>query len=126
MTKLTKAEKISSMFIADATAAGGTVSAMGFAVVVMRGCDGVLVHPDGTMTRYGVRLDIATRLTEAQARTALRLDRISTPGTEHLYAIGHGRDRHEGTVQVEANNRNQAASIARKAGYEVRDVNMVG
>lgn len=47
---------------------------------------------------------------------------INTPNTRHLYEIGTDKGR----IQVEANTRAQAANIARKAGYQVRDVNMVG
>ena len=52
--------------------------------------------------------------------------RINTPDTEHLYEI---ETEEEGTpiiVEVEANNRNQAARIAREHGYAVRSVNMTG
>ncbi len=48
--------------------------------------------------------------------------RINTPNTKHLYEIGTDKGR----IEVEANTRTQAANIARKAGYQVRDVNMVG
>ncbi|WP_161786659.1 hypothetical protein [Bordetella bronchiseptica] len=50
------------------------------------------------------------------------MTRINTPNTRHLYEIGTDKGR----IQVEANTRAQAANIARKAGYQVRDVNMVG
>lgn len=52
--------------------------------------------------------------------------RIYTPNTQHLFRIGFGNGKHEGEFDVEANNRTQAASIVRKLGYMVRDVNMVG
>jgi hypothetical protein len=48
--------------------------------------------------------------------------RIVKANTKHLYEI----QVPGGYIQVEANNRTQAASIARKAGYEVLSVNMVG
>lgn len=48
--------------------------------------------------------------------------RIGNKTAKHLYEIGtqHGR------IAVDANTRAQAASIAKKAGYEIHDVNMVG
>nr|BDD48191.1 hypothetical protein 7 [Desulfobacterales bacterium] len=50
------------------------------------------------------------------------MTRINTPNTRHLFEIGTNKGR----IEVEANTRSQAASIASKAGYSVRDVNMVG
>lgn len=50
------------------------------------------------------------------------MTRINTPNTHHLFEIGTDKGR----IEVEANTRAQAASIAKKAGYQVRDVNMVG
>lgn len=53
--------------------------------------------------------------------------RINMPGAKHLYDI-EVRDI-EGTtktIEVEANNRNQAARVARDRGYEVCSVNMTG
>ena len=50
------------------------------------------------------------------------MTRINTPNTRHLYEIGTDKGR----IEVEANTREQAANIARKGGYQVRDVNMVG
>lgn len=52
--------------------------------------------------------------------------RIYTPNTVHLYRVAFGAARHEGEFDVEANNRTQAASIVRRLGHTVRDVNMVG
>lgn len=56
------------------------------------------------------------------------MERINTPNTKHLYEIGYadGQGRHAGTVQVEANTRSQACAIAKRAGYTVRDCNMIG
>ncbi len=48
--------------------------------------------------------------------------RITTPGSAHLYELGTDK----GMVQVEANTRASAAAKAKRAGYVVRDVNMVG
>jgi len=50
------------------------------------------------------------------------MTRINTPNTRHLYEIGTDKGR----ILVEANTRSQAANIARKDGYQVHDVNMVG
>lgn len=47
---------------------------------------------------------------------------IKTPNSRHLYEIG----TQKGRIEVEANTRTQAASIAKQHGYEVHDVNMVG
>lgn len=44
----------------------------------------------------------------------------------HLYEIGVGKDGLIGTIEVDAHNRAQAARIAERNGYEVRDVNMTG
>jgi type II secretory pathway component PulF len=53
--------------------------------------------------------------------------RINTPNTKHLYEIETvGKEGHKIKIEVEADNRNQAASVARKAGYEVHSVNMIG
>lgn len=49
------------------------------------------------------------------------MTRINTPNTKHLYTI----ETTTGYVDVEANNRTQAAAIAKRNGYEVRSVNMV-
>lgn len=53
-----------------------------------------------------------------------------TPGnngrTSHLYTVGVSKDGATGQIDVEANNRDQAARVAERNGYEVRDVNMVG
>lgn len=46
---------------------------------------------------------------------------ITTPNTKYLFQIGTDK----GIIEVQANTRSQAASIARKNGYVVRDVNMV-
>lgn len=48
--------------------------------------------------------------------------RINTPGSRHLYELGTDK----GTVEIEANTRTSAAAKAKKAGYVVHDVNMVG
>lgn len=40
----------------------------------------------------------------------------------HLYELGTDK----GSIQVDARTRDQAANIAKRAGYQVRDVNMVG
>lgn len=49
--------------------------------------------------------------------------RITKTGTRHLYRFGVGAGR---SVDVEANDRNQAARILESYGYEVRDCNMIG
>jgi hypothetical protein len=49
--------------------------------------------------------------------------RINTQNTEHLYEIEISAAE---KIEVEANTRSQAASIAKKAGFEVRSVNMIG
>lgn len=42
----------------------------------------------------------------------------------HLYSLGvEGPDK---VIEVSAHNRTQAAAIARREGYVVRDVNMIG
>lgn len=51
------------------------------------------------------------------------MTRIGNRAANHLFQIEveGGKD-----IEVDANTRSQAASIARKAGYVVRSVNMVG
>lgn len=51
------------------------------------------------------------------------IDRIYTPKAQHLYNIGTAGGHY---IEVEANNRTSAAAKARKAGYSVHWVNMVG
>ena len=51
------------------------------------------------------------------------LPSIYKAGTTHSYDIEVSYDTF---ITVHANSRTQAAAIARKAGYEVRSVNMVG
>jgi hypothetical protein len=51
------------------------------------------------------------------------IERIDRPGSKHLYDIEVSSGQY---VQVEANTRAQAASIAGKHGYTVRSVNMIG
>jgi len=62
------------------------------------------------------------------AAVAPRMVRLAKPGTKHLYQLtvrcGAGADHQ--SVEVEANTHTQAGSIARKMGWEVCDVNMVG
>jgi hypothetical protein len=48
---------------------------------------------------------------------------LGNANAKHLYEIGVSPNE---VIEVEANNRAQAAKIAEKAGYTVRDVNMVG
>lgn len=51
----------------------------------------------------------------------------SLPGTgKHLYDIETVVDSQIAYVYVEANNRTQAAAIAKRNGYVVRSVNMTG
>ena len=56
--------------------------------------------------------------------------RISTPNTEHLYEVEVADIKspfgETFKIEVEANTRSQAASIAKKVGYVVQSVNMVG
>lgn len=52
--------------------------------------------------------------------------RIDTPNTTHLYEIEVNKGDVHGSIDVEANNRMQAARLTQKAGYEVMSVNMVG
>lgn len=49
--------------------------------------------------------------------------RINKTGSKHLYDVEVASGKY---VQVEANTRAQAASIAGKHGYTVRSVNMIG
>lgn len=46
--------------------------------------------------------------------------------SRHTYSVGVGEHRREGTIKVDANDRNHATRIAERAGYSVRDVNMIG
>ena len=52
--------------------------------------------------------------------------RITKSNTSHLYRLEVTKDGAKGQVDVEANTRSQAANMARKAGYEVASVNMIG
>lgn len=55
------------------------------------------------------------------------MTRLGPANAKHLYDVETtGKDGERIIIQVEANNRDQAARIAVKAGYEVRSVNMVG
>jgi hypothetical protein len=56
----------------------------------------------------------------------MQYPRINTPNSTHLYTLTVIKDNVRGSVDVEARNRDQAARIAQRAGYEVHDVNMVG
>lgn len=47
---------------------------------------------------------------------------IVKPNAKHMYEI----ETKGGFVQVEANTSSQAVAIAKRNGYEVRSVNMVG
>jgi hypothetical protein len=47
---------------------------------------------------------------------------LGSKTAKHLYEIGTDNGR----IEVHAHNRSQAERIAEKAGYVVRDVNMVG
>lgn len=47
--------------------------------------------------------------------------RLGNPSAKHQYEIG----TQKGRILVDANSRSQAASLARRSGYEVWDVNMV-
>jgi hypothetical protein len=46
---------------------------------------------------------------------------VAVPNSRHMYELGTDRGR----IEVEANTRAQAAAAAKRAGYVVRDVNMV-
>lgn len=48
------------------------------------------------------------------------------PRDIHLYTIDARKGMFSGTVDVEARNRDQAARIAMRHGFEVLSVNMVG
>jgi hypothetical protein len=50
------------------------------------------------------------------------MSKLGSETAKHLYEIGTANGR----IEVQANNRSQAERIAEKAGYVVRDVNMVG
>ncbi len=52
--------------------------------------------------------------------------RIGNTAATHLYSVGVKKNGQRLTIEIDANNRTQAASIAVKAGYEVCDMNMVG
>lgn len=54
------------------------------------------------------------------------LIRLNLPGTKHLYEVETEILGQRGVIEVEANNRNQAARLAGWAGYPVRSVNMTG
>lgn len=44
----------------------------------------------------------------------------------HTYSVGVEKDGVIGTIRVDANNRTQAAKVARDNGYSVRDMSMEG
>lgn len=50
------------------------------------------------------------------------MKRIGNRNARHTYQLGTITDR----ILVDANTRTQARAIAERAGYVVRDVNMVG
>ena len=53
--------------------------------------------------------------------------RLGQDKAKHAYELGVDLPGGGiGRIEVLANNRTQAAAIARKAGHSVRDVNMVG
>lgn len=53
--------------------------------------------------------------------------RLNRPNTAHLYRIETiDKDGKKIEIDVEANNRDQAARDAEKAGYPVHSVNMIG
>ena len=55
------------------------------------------------------------------------MTRIETPKATHLYQMTViAPEGHRAQIEVEANRRDQAANMARRAGYEVLDVNMTG
>jgi hypothetical protein len=62
---------------------------------------------------------------------AQRIKRLKKAGTKHLYAI-ECRDLQRGSfppiesIEVEANNRDQAIRIAEANDFEARDCNMIG
>jgi len=49
--------------------------------------------------------------------------RINKPNSKHLYSV---EVEHGVWIQVEANNRTQAAAIAKRAGFDVRSISMEG
>lgn len=50
------------------------------------------------------------------------MKRYGNPKARHCYQLG----TINGQILVDANNRAQARNIAERAGYVVRDVNMIG
>ena len=46
----------------------------------------------------------------------------NNPAARYTYMVGVSKDGHTSTIEVSANTRAQAAKIARRAGYIVRDV----
>jgi hypothetical protein len=57
-----------------------------------------------------------------------RAPALGNPAHAHLYSVGvMDKDgKRLPAVEVVANNRAQAASIAKRHGYQVADVNMIG
>ena len=51
---------------------------------------------------------------------------LGSEATKHLYEIGTVIEGQITTIEVMANTATQAGSIAKKNGYTVRDVNMIG
>jgi len=56
---------------------------------------------------------------------------LGNPADNHLYSVGvdapsDGQTRKIFAIEVVANNRAAAGAIAKRAGYSVRDVNMIG
>lgn len=52
--------------------------------------------------------------------------KLGDKNSKHQYEIGVFKDGRISYVIVDANTRTQATSITKKAGYVVRDVNMIG
>lgn len=54
------------------------------------------------------------------------MNQLGTRGAKHLYSMSVVLLGARTKVEVFANNRSQATRIAERAGFVVRDVNMVG
>ncbi len=73
-----------------------------------------------------------TKVTDSDGNEYLKTEvmlpyqRIDLKETRHLYRVGVRVAGVEGQIDVEATNRDQAARISERQGYEVCDVNMIG
>jgi len=84
------------------------------------------MHPKDVLTRV---INAAIARGEPTIVEQRELTPILQPNAKHAYDVqvkAVWMPGGSGLLRVEANNRTQASSLARKAGWEVMSVNMVG